>query len=68
MGLCSHRHKTERARKKCQFRAARKLKRFGSNMHDCGNGFSGEIVRKRGLVFCGTCGKELLSAEKNKVS
>ena len=27
--------------------------------HSCGNGFKGEIVRARGIVFCGFCGKEL---------
>jgi hypothetical protein len=56
MGLCSHRHKTDKAKRKCQLRAARKLKRI--NRHDCGNGYSGVIICKKGLVFCGTCGKE----------
>jgi len=27
-------------------------------IHRCGNGFKGQIVKARGLVFCGLCGKE----------
>lgn len=27
-------------------------------LHNCGNGFKGEIVKARGIVFCTFCGKE----------
>jgi hypothetical protein len=27
--------------------------------HSCGNGFKGDIIRAKGIVFCGFCGKEL---------
>jgi hypothetical protein len=29
------------------------------NKHDCGNGFRGEIIKAKGIIFCGFCGKEV---------
>jgi len=29
-----------------------------SSLHNCGNGFKGQIVKTRGISFCGFCGKE----------
>ena len=28
------------------------------NIHYCGNGFKGRIVKANGITFCGFCGKE----------
>ena len=30
------------------------------NIHYCGNGFKGQLVKTRGVSFCGFCGKEFL--------
>ena len=27
-------------------------------IHYCGDGFKGHVVKVRGIVFCGFCGKE----------
>lgn len=27
-------------------------------MHRCGRGFTGAVVKTKGVIFCGTCGKE----------
>ena len=27
-------------------------------IHYCGNGFKGQVVKARGISFCGFCGKE----------
>jgi len=27
-------------------------------IHYCGNGFKGQVVKARGVTFCGFCGKE----------
>jgi hypothetical protein len=27
-------------------------------IHKCGNGFRGEIIKAKGITFCGFCGKE----------
>ena len=32
--------------------------RMGKRIHYCGNGYRGEVVRAKRLVFCGMCGKE----------
>ena len=29
-----------------------------NSLHNCGNGFKGQIVKTRGISFCGFCGKE----------
>jgi len=38
------------------------LKVFGvlemKKIHYCGNGFKGQVVKARGISFCGFCGKE----------
>lgn len=31
---------------------------LGKRLHSCGQGFRGEIIKARGIVFCGFCGKE----------
>ena len=29
-----------------------------NKVHYCGDGFRGQVVKARGVVFCGFCGKE----------
>lgn len=55
MKLCSHKHGTDRTRKACEAGARRKLGRI----HNCGNGYTGNVVSAKGITFCGVCGKEL---------
>ena len=33
-------------------------KMLRKKVHNCGNGFRGEVVKARGIAFCGFCGKE----------
>lgn len=31
---------------------------LGKRIHYCGGGFKGEVVKARGITFCGFCGHE----------
>lgn len=31
---------------------------MGKKLHNCGSGFKGEVVKARGIMFCGFCGEE----------
>jgi len=35
---------------------------LGQRLHSCGSGFRGEIIKARGVVFCGFCGEEFKKA------
>jgi len=38
-----------------EMRYSKKLKK---KIHYCGNGFKGQIIKARGLIFCELCGHE----------
>jgi len=38
--------------------ATAKNKTLKRNVHYCGGGFKGDIIKARGVTFCGFCGKE----------
>lgn len=31
---------------------------LGRKLHNCGGGFKGELVKTKGILFCGFCGQE----------
>ncbi|HLD18385.1 MAG TPA: hypothetical protein VJB90_00030 [Candidatus Nanoarchaeia archaeon] len=34
------------------------INKLGRRIHYCGEGYKGEVIKAKGLVFCGFCGKE----------